>query len=128
MKIQTNRSLVEDLEEQVEFWREKAERFERVLKGAGWDDPVPPLTLQQTRIMRIIAARPSLALTIADALQDDYPRIEPNTVKVQINKIRGRLPAHLAPRLCVPLTPYTVPDREALRAFIGGFDSVGTAA
>jgi hypothetical protein len=113
------RSIIDDLEEQVEHWRQRAEAAEALLKGAYWDVAVPPLTLCQTRIMRLLAERSLSAHRLSVALADYYPRIVPKTIHVMIFRIRAAMPEHLRPVIQRQHdSAYLIPDRAALREFL----------
>ena len=113
-------SIVEELQEQVEYWRDRAESAERAIKGDKWNEAVPPMTLQETRIMRIIARRPVSGASILGTLYADYPNTSDNVLKSRLSMIRGKMPEHLSPtRFGGKMTPYNVPDRDALKAFLG---------
>lgn len=114
------KSIIEDLQEQVEHWRQRAERAEGALQGRGWDTAVPPLTLYQTRLMRLLARQPYNADALAFAMGIDYEDTGKRSIYVHMHHIRRRLPAMIAPTQKLGKSyPYDVPDREALRAFLG---------
>ena len=120
----TSRSIIEDLEEQVEYWRQRAEAAEAALQGTAWETPIPPCSLYQTRVLRVLAKQDATGNQIVLALEHNYPGSTLNTLKAQISKVRRRLPPEIVPPLAYnggwgnggPV--YTIPDREALAAFL----------
>ena len=113
-------SIIEELEEQVEAWRQRAEAAEAALGvGDHWHRAVPPMSLQMTRIMRLLAARPLTSAEIAEKLiTSDYPNTSVRTVLVRLCQIRQVLPAGLMPTSGGYGKPYSVRDPEALKAFL----------
>ncbi len=114
---------IADLEEQVEAWRQRAEAAEGVLQGDRWDQPVRPLSLYETRVMRLLAKRDMSGSQLVDALLPDYPATNDNSLTTMICRIRARLPESLAPPCNVPVgwgvsATYTVLDRPALIRFL----------
>jgi len=119
------RSIIEDLETQVEHWRARAEAAEAALRGVDWQRPVRPLSLYQTRVLRILAERDATSEQITNALQDDYPGTSTNCLKAQISKMRTFMPREIVPPNAYNsgwggTAVYTIPDRAALRAFLAG--------
>jgi len=101
------------------LWRVSA--LEAMVKGEDWDAAVPPLSLQQTRAMRLIARKPVSPARLVSALACDYPRITPNSLTVTIFRCRKKLPPHIAPRILPSAAaPFEVADPDALRAFLAG--------
>lgn len=115
-------TIIEELEEQVEYWRQRAEVAEAALGyGEQWHRAVKPLSLQMTRIMRLLAARDMTAQDLLLILEQAYPNITIGSIKVRICTIRGLLPGSLMPfKLGGVGHGYTVKDRAALRAFLNG--------
>jgi hypothetical protein len=113
-------TIIEDLEQQVEHWRQRAEVAEAALGiSDAWLEAVSPLTLAQTRIMRLLAVRPCTGIVLMGVLARDYPAITPDLLKVHFAKIRGRMPEAIAPtRLQNHFAAYDVPDRSALREWL----------
>jgi hypothetical protein len=121
------RTHIEDLELAVEYWRSRAEAAEEALRGGSsepgvWMEAVYPLTLFQTRVMRLLARRGMSSAGLLQVLQNDYPNTSDGSVKAQLTNIRHALPAEIAP---VRGKPYPgcfhihyVPDPEALKAFL----------
>jgi hypothetical protein len=116
------RTHIEDLELAVEHWRQRAEAAEAALgQGDQWHRAVPPLSLQMTRIMRLIAHRPLTSQEIADKLiTTDYPNTSVRTVLVRLCQIRQVLPGPIMPMSGGYAKPYSVRDPGALRAFLAG--------
>lgn len=115
------KSIIEDLEQQVEHWRQRAEAAEAALRGPGedWSVAVRPLYLSETRIMRLLVRRDMSTDAIIQALQEDHPCIDRNGVKVRMSRIRKILPASIVPpRAYRTGGIYTIPDRPALKAFL----------
>ena len=114
------RTHIEDLEHQIEHWRQRAEAAEAALgQGDQWHRAVPPLSLQMTRIMRLIAHRPLTSQEIADKLiTTDYPNTSVRTVLVRLCQIRQVLPGPIMPMSGGYGKPYTVRDPGALNAFL----------
>ena len=111
---------IAELEEQVEHYRQRAEAAEAILRGGDWHAKVRPLSLTQTRIMRLLARYDLSTSAIMSALEADRPNISYNAVKVQISAIRRKIP-DLAPLVAgAPGGIYTVPDRDGLRRFLAG--------
>lgn len=121
------KSHYQDLEDQVAYWQDRAERAESALRGRDWDGAVKPLSLSQTRLMRLLAGRDcSIAMFIA-AMSDAQPNISDSSVKAQLCVIRTKLPQVIAPSYGYGGV-YTVPDREALKAFLSGEQTERAAA
>jgi len=113
------KTIIAELEEQVEFWRQRAEELEHAVAGRMWSEAVAPLSLYQTRLMRILAKRDTMANALLSVMSLDYPNTSHNAMKSQICMIRLKLPAHIAPPLKHAWSkPYAVPDRAALQAFL----------
>lgn len=115
--------IIEDLEEQVETWRQRAEAAEAALGMGPADLAVPPLSLYQTRVMRMLAERDMTGAQLLNALMPHYPNTTDNALKSFLSQLRRKLPAHIAPPRSVTSgwgvsTPYTIQDRPALRAFL----------
>jgi hypothetical protein len=120
MAYSSTRSIVEELEYEAEYWRDRAERAEAALKGDAWNEAVAPLTLQTTRVMRLLARRPMSTGTIVELMGVDYERFNEKGLKVCMCHARAALPEAIAPiRLRTNCVPYDVPDRGALKAFLG---------
>lgn len=121
-------SIIAELEEAVEYWRQRAEKAEQALVDlagpqADWNRAVRPLTLCETRIMRLLAGREMTGRALCSAMRRSYPRISDNSVKCQLSRIRKKLPADMAPargtsRGYGSENMYRVENREALRAFL----------
>jgi len=116
-------TIIEDLEYQVEYWRGRAEAAEAALRGSAWEHPVKPLTLYQTRVLRLLAERDMTGDQIVGALLNPYEATTPNALKAQLSKIRRVLPASIVPPWAFSGSwgnrgTYTIPDRPALRAFL----------
>lgn len=128
------KTIIEDLEEQVEFWRQRAEAAEAALgMGDRWDVRAPPLSLYETRVMRVIAERPLTGTDAVRILSAWYPNTSNNSLDVLLHRIRRRLPADIAPSTRLNGSRYAfieVPDREALKAFLetGALPEVGRQA
>lgn len=120
-------TIIEDLEEQVEYWRGRAERAEEALRGKRWECAVRPLTMGQTRLMRVLALHDCTAAMLLSAVSDDQPNVSPNSIKAQLSVIRTKLPGGIGPSYGYGGI-YTVRDREALKAFLGAGDEVRRAA
>lgn len=121
-------SIIEELEIEIETLRQRVELLESVIQGDSWNVSVPPLTITQTRIMRLIARRPISRPAIHEMICPDTVL---NNVSVQVARIRAVLPEHLAPIRCNKggdMRPYDVPDREALKAFLAHWDCAEEAA
>lgn len=112
-------TIIEDLEQQVEHWRQRAEAAEATLKGNAWDTKVPPLTLYQTRIMRLLARADFSTPALIVGLGMDYPDTTPECIKVHICQIRKKLRGNIAPASTRGWnTVYRIPDRPALREWL----------
>lgn len=120
MAYSATRSIIDDLETEVETWRQRAESAEAALYGGKWDVARPPLGLQVTRVMRLLARRPMNSGQIYQCLEPFYPNLYPNTIKVCLSKARKVLPKAIAPKKHhTQFAEYTVPDLPALREFLG---------
>jgi hypothetical protein len=115
------------LEEEVEYWRQRAEKAELALRGGvsepgKWGDRVLPLSLLQTRLMRLLAVQAMTSKALQLALRNDYPRISDGSIKAHFTQVRSVLPANIAPPRGAPcpgtLHHYTIPDRPALAEFL----------
>lgn len=118
---------LERAQEEAEYWRSRAEAAEEALRGGSsepgvWMEMVHPLTLFQTRVMRLLARRGMSSAGLLQVLQNDYPNTSDGSVKAQLTNIRHALPAQIAP---VRGKPYPgcfhihyVPDPEALKRFL----------
>jgi len=117
------RTIIEDLEEQVEHWRQRAEAAEGALRGGQWETPVPPLSLYKTRVLRILAKRDATGTQLVESMAADYELTTSNALKSQMSNIRRLLPAHIVPPRNQSMgwgvsSIYTIPDRPALAAFL----------
>ena len=117
------------LETELEAMRQRAEAAEAALYGSEdknlWRRPVAPLSLYRTRLARLLAIRDMTGAKLLAAMQGWYPTTSHNTLKAQLSYMRRDLPAHIAPPREAPCgwgetALYTIPDREALRAFLDG--------
>jgi hypothetical protein len=110
------------LETELEAMRQRAEAAEAALgQGDQWDRAVKPLSLQMTRIMRLLAHRPLTSQEIADKLiTTDYPNTSVRAVHVRLCQIRQVLPGPLMPMSAGHGKPVEVRDPGALRAFLAG--------
>ncbi|HAH11525.1 MAG TPA: hypothetical protein DCL48_15635 [Alphaproteobacteria bacterium] len=112
-------SIIEDLEEQVEFWRQRAESLENAVAGKVWGVTVAPCSLYQTRLLRVLLKRDMMANHLLEVMLAEYPNTTHNAMKAQICLMRLKLPAHIVPPLKHKWSmPYTIPDRAALRTFL----------
>jgi hypothetical protein len=111
------RTHYEDLEQQVSYWRDRAERAEGVLRGQDWQVTLRPLSLSQTRLMRLLAGRDCTVNMFIDAMCDVQPNISDSSVKAQLCLIRRKLPIEIAPTYGHG-GMYSVRDRAALKAFL----------
>lgn len=112
-------TIIEELEEQVEYWRQRAEALEQAVSGRAWSESVAPLSLYQTRVLRCLLKRDMMANSLFDVMLADYPGTSHNALKAQICLLRVKLPAHIVPPLKHKWSlPYTIPDRAALKAFL----------
>ena len=117
------------LETELEAMRQRAEAAEALLRGDRWHVAVPPLSLQETRALRYIARGTVNAHALVMALAVQYPSITPKGIDVALSRIRAKLPAHLAPELLtIHGAVYTIPDPDALRAFLAGEIEIRRAA
>jgi hypothetical protein len=114
---------IEGLRLELEAMRQRAEAAEHALRGVEWETHVRPLSLYQTRVLRILAQRDASADTITEALQADYPGTSTNCLKAQISKMRKFMPRELVPPNAYnsgwgSSAVYTIPDRAALAEFL----------
>lgn len=117
------RSHIEDLEHEIEHWRQRAEAAEAALRGVEWETPVRPLSLYQTRVLRILVHRDATGVQLVQAMGADYEQTTGNALKAQLSKMRHLLPAEIVPPCAVPCgwgvsSVYTIPDRAALAQFL----------
>lgn len=115
----------QDLEEQVEYWRYRAEEAEAKLSRAALGfvktKRVPGLSPSQSAIMQLLAIEDLSGTELQQLLEDGGVEINQRTLKVQICKCRKLLPAHIAPTLVRSWHgKYQIPDRDALNEFIDG--------
>jgi hypothetical protein len=114
---------IEGLRLELEAMRQRAEAAEHALRGVEWETHVRPLSLYQTRVLRILAQRDASADTITEALQADYPGTSTNCLKAQISKMRRFMPREIVPPNAYnsgwgSSAVYTIPDRAALAEFL----------
>ena len=111
---------LDSLHLEIETLRQRCDAFEAFLAGSGeWEAPVRPLSLYQTRLMRLIARKDVTGSDAIRIMGCYYPDTSPNAFDCQLVYIRRVLPAEIAPRLRRTKFDYlSVPDRDALRAFL----------
>ncbi len=110
---------IEALEEELDAALSRAEAAEAALGfGNQWDRAAPPLSLQMTRIMRLLCARPLTVAEIADKLAIQYPVTTPRNIHVRLCQMRQMLPGPLMPMSGGHGKPVQVRDPEALKAFL----------
>jgi hypothetical protein len=111
---------IEALEEELETMRARAEAAEAALgQGDQWHRAVLPLSLQMTRIMRLLQRRDLTGQDLFLALEDDYPNTTIGSLKVRLHQIRTLLPGPIAPfKLGGVGHGYSVRDRAALAEFL----------
>jgi hypothetical protein len=114
---------IEGLRLELEAMRQRAEAAEHALRGVEWETHVRPLSLYQTRVLRILAQRDASADAITEALQADYPDTSTNCLKAQISKMRKFMPREIVPPNAYnsgwgSSAVYTIPDRPALAEFL----------
>ena len=114
------RTHIEDLHLEIETLRQRCDGFEAAFgPGDAWSTPVPPLTLYQTRVMRLIAKREMTGNDALRILASYYPSTSDNALDSQLVNIRRAMPFDIAPRLRRSKFDYlSVPDRDALKAFL----------
>ena len=114
------RTHLEDLHLEIETLRQRCDAFEAAFgPGDAWSTPVPPLTLYQTRVMRLIAKREMTGNDALRILASYYPSTSDNALDSQLVNIRRAMPFDIAPRLRRSKFDYlSVPDRDALKAFL----------
>lgn len=114
---------IERLETELEVMRQRAEAAESALRGDNWSRPVAPLSLYETRVLRILMKRDATGEQIVRAMSADYEATSTNSLKALLSRMRRRLPPDIVPPCCVPggwgvSAIYTIPDRLALAAFL----------
>ena len=114
------KTIIEDLQIEVETLRQRCQAFEAFVAGTGeWEARVFPLSLYQTRLMRLIARKDVTGSDAVRIMGCYYPETSPNAFDSQLVYIRRVLPAEIAPRLRRTKFDYlSVPDRDALKAFL----------
>jgi non-ribosomal peptide synthetase component F len=121
--MMAQRSIIEDLEHEIEHWRQRAEAAEAALRGDNWNRLVAPLSLYETRVLRILVKQDASGDQIVNALLPDYEGTNTNSLKAMLTRIRARLPEHITPPRNAPAgwgvsSIYTIPDRAALAQFL----------
>ena len=107
------------LETELEAKRETVAAFETWLAGSDWEAPVRPLSLYQTRVMRLIARKDVTGSDAIRIMGCYYPDTSPNAFDCQLVYIRRMLPADIAPRLRRSKFDHlSVPDRDGLKEFL----------
>ncbi len=112
------------LEEELEAATQRCEVLQAFLSNNGdpkdWGVTVPPLTLYQTRLLRLVAARPLPGWEAVRVLLAWYPGTSDNSLDAQLCMMRKTLPAEIAPavRTTSRYSPIDVPDRAALADFL----------
>ena len=111
------------LEEKLEAMRQRAEAAESALRGNDWDKVVPPCSLYETRVLRILAKRDATGEEIVRGLTANYEGTNTNSFKSILTRMRQKLPAAIVPPRSAPQgwgcsSTYTIPDRDALKAFL----------
>lgn len=114
---------IERLEDELEAMRQRAEAAEAALRGVEWETPVRPLSLYQTRVLRILVQRDATGVQLVQAMGADYELTSGNALKAQLSKMRRLLPADIVPPCNVPCgwgvsSIYTIPNRPALAEFL----------
>lgn len=114
------RSIIEDLELEIEVLRQRCDAFEGLLGlPSAWEAPVPPMTLYQTRLMRILARKDAPASSVARLMASYYPNTSCDSIDVIAHRLRRILPANIAPRRRKTRSDVlSIPDRPALQAFL----------
>ena len=108
------------LEEEVEHLAQRCKAFEDLLASNGeWDQPTPPLTLYQTRLLRILARKDAPAAVVARLMGAYYPDTSCDSIDVIVLRLRRTLPPEIAPRKRRTRNDVlSVPDRAALAEFL----------
>lgn len=110
---------IDRLELELEAMRQRAEAAEAALGLTDqWGRAVRPLSLQMTRIMRLLAARPLTTNEIADKLAIQYPITTVRNIHVRLCQMRQILPGPLMPMSGGHGRPVHVRDPEALKEFL----------
>ena len=114
------RTHIEDLHLEIETLRQRCDAFEAAFgPGDAWSTPVPPLTLYQTRVMRLIAKRPVSGNDALRVMAAYYPTTSDNALDSQMVAIRKALPPEIAPVLRrSKFCQLRVPDPGALAEFL----------
>lgn len=111
---------INSLELEIETWRTRALAAESAIQGDDWDVALPPLTLMQTRMMRVVARGSFTRQRIAKLLGTTGAN-----VSTQLCLARGKLPEPIQPKPNNKngghyFSAYRVEHLEALRAFLNG--------
>ena len=107
------------LEEEIERLTQRVEALEAAIAPGAWSQSVPPLTLYQTRVMRLIAKRPMTGNDALRVMSAYYPNTSDNSFDALLVIIRRVLPEAIAPmRRTRKYCQLNVPDRDALRLFL----------
>ena len=110
---------IDRLELELEAMRQRAEAAEAALGLTDqWDRAAPPLSLQMTRIIRLLCARPLTVAEIAEKLACNYPVTTPRNIHVRLCQMRQILPGPLMPMAGGHGKPVQVRDPEALKVFL----------
>jgi hypothetical protein len=113
----------QDLEDQVAYWRWRAEEAEAKLseqrKGFRHIVPVKGLTPMQTVIITALAERDLSSHELQKLLESADMATTQRSLNVQLCLMRKKLPEHLAPsRVYGWGGRYQIPNRDALKAFL----------
>lgn len=113
------------LEIEVERLTQRCKALQAFLSKSGspreWDRPVPPLSLYESRVMRLVGERPVTGGEAVNVLSAWYPETSSKSLDVILNRIRRRLPEEIAPAARLNGSRYAlidVPDRAALAEFL----------
>jgi hypothetical protein len=114
------------LETELEAATQRCKALQAFLSNNGdpkdWGVIVPPLTLYQTRLLRLVATRPLPGWEAVNILLAWYPGTTNNSLEAQLCMMRKVLPVAIAPavRTTSRYSPIDVPDRAALAEFLAG--------
>ncbi|MEO0606623.1 MAG: hypothetical protein AAFY82_00220 [Pseudomonadota bacterium] len=114
-------SRIETLEEENEHLRQLNEDLRKAAASDEWDQLRWPLTLQQTRVLRLVHKGIYNRTQIARKIELDYPNFNVPTLNVVLTKIRRALPEAISPRRSkVYNSTLRVPDPETLGQYLAG--------
>lgn len=119
------KSIIDSLHTEVERLTQRCNALQAFLSATGnaadWDRRIEPLSLYETRVMRLVCKRRLTGNEAVRILSAWYPETNSSSLDVMLNRLRKRLPTEIAPSARLNGSRYAaidVPDRPALAAFL----------